>query len=225
MDTQMCAKANTAQCLPHLHNFSTFMYIWMFHNKKLGGGGGRRQADLVVMLWLWDGLAMGIHEKGFWETMQHAAQPASHSLYQRPPSTCSMLQQKVVAHYHPTLAKIPESQAGMRLSSGSWWGPWSRRRLMRYHLNPWEVLARRGLHLHPKLIYCLCRMTWISWNRTKKSSISSPIPQKSMGPEPVSTFFLPVHKAPHNRMASSVAKMNARCWPRSQGESCSVVRT
>lgn len=152
MDTQMCAKANTAQCLPHLHNFSTFMYIWMFHNKKLGGGGGRRQADLVVMLWLWDGLAMGIHEKGFWETMQHAAQPASHSLYQRPPSTCSMLQQKVVAHYHPTLAKIPESQAGMRLSSGSWWGPWARRRLMRYHLNPWEVLARRGLHLHPKLI-------------------------------------------------------------------------
>lgn len=50
----------------------------------------------------------------------------------------------------------------------------------------------------------------------KKSSMSLPIPQKSMGPEPVSTFFLPVHKVPHNQMAPCAAKMNASCYHRSQ---------
>lgn len=59
---------------------------------------------------------------------------------------------------------------------------------------------------------CLCRMAWISWKRTKKPSMSSPIRQKSMAPELFLSSFLPAHKAPCIQMESSVAKMNASCW-------------
>lgn len=39
-------------------------------------------------------------------------------------------------------------------------------------------------------------------SKIKKPSVTSAIPQKSMGPEPVSSFFLPADNAPYNQMAS-----------------------
>lgn len=74
--------------------------------------------------------------------------------------------------------------------------------------------ARHGLWLllHTADLACA---GWLEFHETEPR-MSSAILQKSMGPEPISTFFLPVHKAPHNQMAPSVVKMNARYCPRSQ---------
>lgn len=127
-----------------------------------------------------------------------------------------VLQQKMTAHNHPILVKILESQASMRLSMGNWWSPRSRKRLTIHHQNSKKFLLGVAFaYSYPKLILPVQDgLTFMK--QMKKPSMSSPIPQKSMGPEPVSTFFLPVHKISHNQMASSVAKMNASCCHRSQ---------
>lgn len=74
-DTQIFAKANRAQCLLYLYNFSTFKYIWIFHNKLLGGRRKKTGKSGHCVVALSRSLAMPIHETVFWETVQQIAQP------------------------------------------------------------------------------------------------------------------------------------------------------
>lgn len=78
-----------------------------------------------------------------------------------------------------------------------------------------DVPARHSLRLLSIHSWsCLYRMAWISLNRIKKPSVASAIPQKSMGPEPVSSF-LPADNAPF-RQDGILSWRDASGYPNSQ---------